>query len=215
MNALSKFVAGFLAPAVLFAAGCASITGGSSQNISLQTRDTAGKEVTGANCELTNSKGRWLVTTPGTTTITRSNDDMQVLCNKAGEQPGRAEVVSITKAAMFGNIILGGGVGAIVDHSSGAAYEYPSFLQLVMGRSVRIGADDPTVQPAVMPGGAALQPVSAPIPQPAEPQPAGKAVQPPSESIEDRLKELKRLREAGLITEEVYLDQQRRALGLR
>src|SRR5438128_1358091 len=114
MNALSKFAAGFLAPAVLFAAGCASITGGSSQNI-----------------------------------------------------------------------------------------------------SVRIEAADPPVQPAVMPGGAALQPVSAPIPQPAEPQPAGKAVQPPSESIEDRLKELKRLREAGLITEEVYQDQQRRALGLR
>jgi hypothetical protein len=215
MKALSNLAAAVLLPSVLLASGCASVTGGSSQSVAVQTRDSAGKEVTGANCELSNGKGRWLVTTPGSTTINRSNDDMHVLCNKTGEEPGRAEVVSITKNAMYGNILLGGPVGAFIDHSSGAAYEYPSFIQLVMGRSIRIETpDDPAAQPATLPVSGALQAVSTPAPQPAEPQPTTKAALPP-EAVEGRLKELKRLRDAGLITEDVYQDQQRRALGLR
>lgn len=36
---------------------------------------------------------------------------------------------------MWGNIVLGGGIGAIVDHNNGTAYEYPSLLKIYMGRS--------------------------------------------------------------------------------
>ena len=48
-------------------------------------------------------------------------------------EPGRAAVVSATKGSMFGNIIFGGGIGAIVDHNNGSAYEYPAFIQVMMG----------------------------------------------------------------------------------
>ena len=34
---------------------------------------------------------------------------------------------------MFGNIVLGGGVGAIIDHNKGTAYTYPSWVKLVFG----------------------------------------------------------------------------------
>ena len=197
-----------LALCVLLASGCASVTGGSTQSVSIQTRDTAGKEVAGAQCELSNAKGRWIVTTPGSTSITRSNDDMHVHCNKAGMDPARAEVVSITKDAMFGNILIGGPVGAFIDHSSGAAYEYPSFLALVMGRTIRIeGPDDPAAQPATLPAtlpAAGVLKTSDTPAAPASPQ-----------AVEERLKELRRLRDANLITEDVYQDQQRRALGLK
>ena len=37
---------------------------------------------------------------------------------------------------MFGNIILGGGVGAIVDHVKGTAYTYPNWIQLVFGKTL-------------------------------------------------------------------------------
>ena len=47
---------------------------------------------------------------------------------------GVVSVESGTRAAMFGNIILGGVVGAVIDHSSGAAYEYPEQVHVVMGR---------------------------------------------------------------------------------
>jgi hypothetical protein len=103
------------------------------QNISIQTLDKDAKEVKGATCEMSNNKGKWFANTPGSTTITRSNDNLNVVCQKEGLEPGRAAVVSATKGSMFGNILFGGGIGAIIDHSNGSAYEYPNFVQVMMG----------------------------------------------------------------------------------
>lgn len=127
---------GFSLALVLFVtltSGCASITGSTKQNVSVQTMGQGGKEIRDAACELGNSKGTWIVTSPGSVTVTPSNDAMQVTCKRQGSEPGRASVVSATKGAMFGNIILGGGVGAIIDYSSGAAFEYPTLIQVEMG----------------------------------------------------------------------------------
>lgn len=35
---------------------------------------------------------------------------------------------------MFGNIVFGGGIGAIIDHDTGTAYSYPQRIRLVVGR---------------------------------------------------------------------------------
>ena len=35
---------------------------------------------------------------------------------------------------MFGNIIFGGGIGAIIDHNKGTAYTYPQWIRLVVGK---------------------------------------------------------------------------------
>ena len=192
------------------ASGCASITGTSGQSISVQTRDQAGKEVSAAACELTNNKGKWFITTPGSTTITRSNDDLQVLCNKAGVEPGRAAVVSATKGSMWGNIIFGGGIGAIVDHNNGTAYEYPNFIQVVMGAFAKIepppsnqNASEQTTNVTAVQSASQVQPTAA--------GPATAAVL-PKQSIEVQLAELKKLHEAGLITTEIYLERQRSVL---
>lgn len=127
--------------------GCASITGSPNQSVSVQTRELNGGVVSSANCELTNNKGKWFVTTPGSVMIHRSNDDMQVLCSKTGFEPGRAAVVSDTKASMFGNIIFGGAIGAIIDHSNGSAYEYPTFIQVLMGGFSKIEVPKTPDQP--------------------------------------------------------------------
>ena len=111
----------------------------------VETRQQA-KQVIGASCELTNSKGKWFVSTPGSIQIRRSNDDLLVVCTKDGIEPGRANVVSDTKGSMFGNILLGGGIGAVVDHNTGAAYEYPTLIQVMMGETLKIDATT-TAQP--------------------------------------------------------------------
>jgi hypothetical protein len=121
-----------------FLSGCASVTGTTGQSVSVETRQKNGAVLSGASCELTNSKGKWFLNTPGTAAIRRSNDDMIVICNKDGHAPGTAAVVSETKGMMFGNIILGGGIGAIVDHNTGAAYEYPTLIQIMMGSNIKI-----------------------------------------------------------------------------
>ena len=132
---------------VLFAlVGCATISGsGSNQSISVQTFASDGSEIDGVKCDMTNDEGTWFVMTPGSTTVRKSNKDLQVVCKKSGLDIGTANVVSRTKGNMFGNIILGGGIGAIVDHNNGAAYEYPGLIKVYMGRTnQRIEEQAPT-----------------------------------------------------------------------
>lgn len=117
--------------------GCASITGSSSQNISITSKDKD-RQVSGVACELSNSKGKWFINTPGSLQIGRSNDELMVICKKEGLNTGTASVESDTKAGMMGNIIFGGGIGAIIDHNTGAAYEYPNSVEVLMGMQTRI-----------------------------------------------------------------------------
>lgn len=201
MNAGVAHAAGIVA--LILSSGCASITGTTGQNVSVETRTKDGKAVVGASCELTNSKGKWFVTTPGSVGIRRSNDDMLVLCNKEGHEPGIANAVSDIKAGMFGNIIFGGGIGAIIDHTQGTAYEYPTLMQIILGASTKIEN--------VQPGEAGEQPAKKPA---SEPAPAA-AMAPPSESPSiasagnqsesfRKLKDLDALRKEGVLTEQEF-----------
>lgn len=124
-----------LLASVAVASGCSTISGsGTSQPISVQTFASDGSDVDGAKCDMTNDEGTWFVVTPGSTTVRRSNKDLQVICRKPDIDIGNANVVSRTKGNMWGNILLGGGVGAIIDHNNGSAYEYPSLIKIFMGR---------------------------------------------------------------------------------
>ena len=117
------------------ATGCATVSGsGTSQSVSLQTYAGDGKDVDGAKCEMVNDEGTWFVVTPGSAFVHRSNKDLQVVCKKEGIDVGTANVVSRTKGNMFGNILIGGGIGAIIDHNNGSAYEYPTLIKIFMGR---------------------------------------------------------------------------------
>jgi hypothetical protein len=124
---------GVIASAML-ASGCSSITAdGTSQNISVLTFAEDNQDIVGAKCELANDEGMWTTVTPNSVMVHRSNKDLQVNCKKLGHKDGRATLVSKTKANMFGNIIFGGGVGAIIDHNNGSAYEYPPTVKITMG----------------------------------------------------------------------------------
>jgi hypothetical protein len=128
-----------LVTAVIIAAssvltGCASIVNGSNQVVSVEALNK-GKPVTGATCKLENPKGTFYVTTPGTVTVHRAYDDMNVKCEKEGMDPGLASAKSSTKGMAFGNILFGGFIGAAVDAGSGAAYDYPTLIRVIMGEN--------------------------------------------------------------------------------
>ena len=74
---------------------------------------------------------------------------MIVTCRKKGHEIGTATVVSRTLGNMFGNIILGGGIGAVIDHNNGTAYEYPGLINIYMGRQDQriVAADESVVKP--------------------------------------------------------------------
>jgi len=131
--------------AVTMFSGCASIIGGSSQSVSVQT--TKGETMlAGAMCTLTNDKGTWFVTSPGTVSIHRAYDDLSVVCKKEGEEPGAMTIKSSTKGMAYGNILAGGIIGAAVDMGTGAAYDYPSLITVSMGLTTIISPPKP-VQP--------------------------------------------------------------------
>ena len=136
----------FAVTASLTLSGCASITGGQEQSLSVETRN-AQASVSGALCELSNDKGKWFTSTPGSVVVRRSNEALAVICKKDGIEPGQVSVESTTKASMAGNILFGGLIGAAVDHGTGAAYQYPPLIQVMMGQISLPSAGSGATQP--------------------------------------------------------------------
>ena len=115
--------------------GCASIVSGTNQVVSVETMHAAAP-LAGAVCKLENDKGVYYVTTPGTVTVHRAYGNLNIKCEKPGIPVGMASIKSSTKGMMAGNILLGGFIGAGVDAASGAAYDYPALMQIMMGETM-------------------------------------------------------------------------------
>jgi len=124
-----------LGTVVVLTTGCASITGSEMQQLSLTTKGEDAKTIEGAKCKLQNDKGTWEATSPGFVNVHRSSEDLTVVCAKDGEKDGLLKAISRAAGSMWGNIIFGGGIGAIVDHNKGNGYSYPDVLPVQMGSS--------------------------------------------------------------------------------
>ena len=111
------------------ASGCASIVSGTSQSMFIET-----PQLTGASCKLTDSKsGEWfLPSTPGSATVQKGNGPMNITWEKEGYETTTINVEESFAGATLGNIILGGGIGILVDAASGAAQIYPDNVQVWM-----------------------------------------------------------------------------------
>ncbi len=123
---------------VVFASGCATITSKETQPITVTTQANDGQPLDKVDCVLNNGSGNWLIITPAEVSIQRSAKDLMVECKKEGHADGFARAISRTAAGMWGNIILFAGVGALIDHSTGTGYNYPSYIVVKMGTSVTI-----------------------------------------------------------------------------
>lgn len=107
--------------------GCASITSGKVQPLSVQAK-CEGKDVIGASCALTNSKGQWFVQTPGSVSINKAYGDLVLNCEKDGLSPAGGTFKSSSNGGVWGNIIAGGVVGYAIDAGTGAGFDYPTQL---------------------------------------------------------------------------------------
>jgi len=144
---IRQLLIGVVAVATLWLTGCASVVNGHNQSLSVVTK-SKGDDVKGANCSLTNDKGVWYVTTPGSVSVHRSYGDLTVSCKLAGLPDGAVAVKSSTTAAVFGNILIGGGIGAGIDVATGAAYNYPNAIPVDMGRTTRMDTPQNTTASA-------------------------------------------------------------------
>lgn len=156
--------------AILFlTGGCASIVGDETQPVSVDTPNCQG-----ASCRLTNSQGTYFVkSTPETVVINKAYSDLTMICEK-GDKTMTSVHVSAANGATFGNILLGGIPGALIDGGSGAGYDYQGYL--TNGLKCSDSGNKTTTS-------------------------SGSTSKTYGRSIEDRLLELKRLQEKGLVSE--------------
>ncbi len=112
----------------LLLSGCATIVSGTTQSVSVTTAP-----VTGAMCSLTNPEGTWyLPMTPSSVVIHKSASYLNIDCQKAGYYDGYARVKSHLRPMILGNAIVGGAIGVGVDAFDGAAFSYPTNIQVPM-----------------------------------------------------------------------------------
>jgi hypothetical protein len=130
-----------LLPATLLA-GCATLTDSKEQVVEVRTV-LDNREVAGAGCILTNKAGRWFVNSPGRVKITRSTSDLSVDCKRDGAASGYDLVQSkVNTSGLWGNMIVSAGLGYFVDKNTGAGFDYPSTLTVVMRSAPKPPQDD-------------------------------------------------------------------------
>lgn len=149
-------------------AGCGTIAGSTDQMVLVQTIYD-NRELHGAGCVISNDMGKWFVTTPGRIIIRKSEAPLAVDCKKPGAAPVVASeaIDSRVNGSLWGNVILTMGVGYIVDRNTGAAFDYPSTLTIVMQDPARKPAPvmpAPSLAPAAAVPQAVVQPGVAPMP---------------------------------------------------
>lgn len=151
--------------------GCASVMNENTHPMTIETKTASGQMVSGADCKLTNDRVSTSVKSGATTSIRRSSEDLDIVCQHPEYKVASARAISRANAGMFGNIIVGGGIGAVIDHNQGTAYTYPTWVQLVYGKSLVFDRrDQKEDQPT--PGsdtGLAPPPVAGPTPSVAAP----------------------------------------------
>lgn len=113
--------------------GCATITKDANQSVQIETYSKDNQPVSGTKCVAQNDRGQWTATAPGAVSVHRSGENLLINCEKEGTPSGKGTVISRANGGMFGNILLGGGIGAIIDHNKGTAYTYPSWVRIIMG----------------------------------------------------------------------------------
>ena len=127
--------------------GCATISESPTQRLEIHAI-LDHREIAGVGCVITNDAGRWFVTAPGRVTVRRSAGNLFVDCRKGAESTGQERFASRpNSSAMIGNVATAG-LGYLLDKKTGAGFDYPEVLTVLMKTS------RPTVVTPGQPGGA-------------------------------------------------------------
>lgn len=122
---------------VIASAGCATITGSSTQTIEVTTADARDRTVRGMTCTLTHGPGSYVVDSPAIDLeIRRSASDLEIECRR-GSQIAKGTVVPRAESAIAHSFIPGGSIATLVDYATGAMYTYPTPLRLKIGQHLR------------------------------------------------------------------------------
>lgn len=106
---------------VLLLVGCSSIVDDSHVLITLSFSDNSAGE-----CLLKNKRENYKTTMPATISVRRSDDPLVFDCNTSDGRNASGSIPIEFGGMMAGNIILGGGIGALIDAETDRHRNYPS-----------------------------------------------------------------------------------------
>ena len=140
---------------------CSSIIEGRSQTILVNTNPA------GADCGLYREGIRiaTVQNAPGSAMIEKSKHSIWIACVKPGYQQATFYNKSGVAGATVGNIILGGGIGWIIDSASGADNKYDTPVNMTLIPNVPGQPEGPISLPSTF---AVAPPASTGMPAPAE-----------------------------------------------
>ncbi|WP_207221247.1 hypothetical protein [Pseudoduganella lutea] len=153
-------------------AGCATLTESTEQYVMVQTV-LDHQQVAGIGCVLSNDIGRWFVTSPGRVRVRKSTQPLTVDC-RLNDVYVYDQISPKQNSSRWGNILLTAGTGQFVDRQTGAGFDYPSTLTVLLKRV----APPPPAPPAAPPP----KPKPEPKPDPKPPAPPPQPPQPPGGS---------------------------------
>ena len=162
--------------ALAFLTGCASVTHGTSQSVTIETLTSTGQAIEGAECTVANDKSSTVTLSGQSTSVRRSGATLSIECTQAGQAPATGQATSRVNGGMVGNILVGGLIGAAIDSGTGAGFNYPSWMQLVFGEvrtfdrnsqtgdqplaGLKIGETQLATAPATVPAATATAPAA-------------------------------------------------------
>jgi len=108
--------------------GCATLLDEGTQEVNVRLF-CAEKQLL-ATCSLKNDKGRWLVSAPGKVTITNDNSLLEISCKGQYVPSFSVTALPMPTMSMFGNVLLGGVLGAAVDVYNNTGLKYPENIDI-------------------------------------------------------------------------------------
>lgn len=125
--------------------GCATVSQSPTQTLTVRTI-LEHREVAGVGCVVTNDAGRWFVTSPGRVTVRRSVGNLFVDCKRSTERGDIAAQERFGSRAnnsvTIGNVVTTGGLGYLLDKKTGAGWDYPDTLTVIMKLAKPVAVQD-------------------------------------------------------------------------
>lgn len=167
-------------------AGCAQVVSGDTEDILVETQPKSG-----AQCVLQNGRGSWaLLATPASVTLLRSTTPLTVSCRTADGWSGNRTIDSTVSYLAYADAVTL--VGGAVDSQSGAAFDYPERVSLILQAPAESG------KPRSVFGSDGGRGIAAPLDAAADRARAS------DDNIATRFQTLRVLLDEGLITADEY-----------
>ena len=111
---------------------CSTIVDDSHLPINLSFSDNSGGQ-----CNLRNKRESYIAQNPSSILVRRSDDPLVYDCTTEDGRKANGSNMSAVRKTMAGNIIFGGGIGAIIDANNDMQREYPGYYVIPVVAKLR------------------------------------------------------------------------------